>query len=1569
MYPSLPNRFRNAFAVFLGALLLLSVSRAEDIDIFTGLSAGDNGNPNILIVLDNTSNWARQSQQWPGGIQQGQSEVAAIKALISDSSIINDNVNLGLFEFVTSGTANDNGGFVRFHMQSMTDSAKTNFSTVLDTIYSDINGTKEKRNANTEYGNLLYDVYNYLRSRDAYSPNGVEPAPYADDSGYNARYTRFKSPLTSDMGCARTFMIFIGNPNSSGPADDGSANTTTLSTLGGSTTNIPLPLFSTATSPTTTNFYSACTSASSCDPVTLAPTECKSATDKKSVVTYESCSCTGTETTYQDCASGSLRYTLDKTVAASTATVGTTSACTASAPATFPDFTSCTASGNSCAVGAATATSGSCPSGTQRYMVQDSSSSTSSTLGPTAGCYASQPAASSTEFSADCSGSGVSCTAAAAATSGSCAAGSQRYMVQDYVSSSTSTTSSACYLTTSPPTAASLDATCGTSGISCTSPAQAANTNTCPSGTARYMIEGYNISNGKSSGDLGYTYACYSSSASATADTGLGSSGYACSGSCQAKRLKTSSSTSGTLTCPTGAKAYSFTKTSTSTTDKGYTLACYSSSGSASTTGYSCTGTCQINASSISTDALSCPSSTSAYTFQRSTGTTLTDMGYTLACHASSGSAATTGYTCTGNNGCVIDGSQTSTGSLSCPSGYQSYEVSQTTAASSSSLGLTAQCYASTDAATAAAPTEQPVACVGSGVSCAASTSTTSSLSASVCASGKRYQIAGVSNQTTVTPTGNYSTSSNSWNADEWSRFLHNTDVNGSASGNQSVTTYTIDVFNAQQNADTTALLMSMANVGGGKYFAARNQNMILDALKRIVAEIKSVNTAFAAASIPLSTTNRSQNLNQVFIGVFRADPNANPRWFGNLKQYRIGTVNNRLDLVDLYGNSATDSQTGFIFDCATSYFTTDSGNYWENLNFAISPSPVTQCTSRPSASTSTYSDLPDGASVEKGSVAEVMRKGNNPPNTNTTPTWEVNRTLYTRSGGTFVTFNTTNSGLSGDLVNYTSGIDINVSGSHLAEQSYSSLITPLPTSPTRPSIHGDVVHSRPLAVDYGGSTGTVVFYGSNDGFYRAVNGTTGKELWAFLPPEFFGRLNRLMANDPVIKYPNVSVAGAQPKDYFFDGSTGLRQNADNTAVWIFPTQRRGGRMVYGIDVTNPASPSLKWYQGCPTHLTASGNDTGCTSGFEGIGQTWGTPVVVKIKGYSTSNYLVALGGGYDTCEDANTSAPSCSTPKGNKVYFMDANDGSLKKTFDTDRSVVGDVAVVDVDNDGMADYAYVADTGGNIYRISFIDSPTTRNALAAANWSIKKIAFTNPGRGRKFMFAPALFPTRVALGSPVEYVYLAIATGDREHPLSTDYPYTQPVNNHIYVILDQLTAYNATVTAFNLSTSTANYGNSTSTGTCNNASIIPGTTPFTTGTKGWRISMLTGEQAVTPAAILGGRMTVNTNRPITSAQSCNVAQGEGGGYWLNLFNAAGGISDSKACTEDTAPARRSAFVGIGMPTPPVIINIAGKDPIVIGGVPTKPSSGTPTIFNPSEFQLQVPPTRNRKYQFKKVDR
>ena len=1387
--PGLP-----ALLLCAAAGLLPLQSSADDIDIFTGAGGGTGASPKILIILDNTSNWSRQSQQWPGGLAQGQAEARAINTVLGS---ISSDVNLGLMEFVTGGNANDTGGFIRRAIQPMTDANKTAFSTQLTTIYNNINDPDEKRASGTEYGNLMYDAFNYFSGGSSVSPSAVL-ASKADTNGYTANYTRFRSPLSDANSCGRNFVIFIGNPPSNGPTADVAANCTALNTLGGSCTpQLKVPGFTTGTQTTSTNLgYSSQCYASAAACTTSAPTADFSVPCGAGG-SYASCSCSNTLTTtnLDACLSGTQRYSVTGNTITSS---GTT---TAPPVITAPTNTSVTT-----------------------------------------GCYATAAAAVGDK-------GGMSLPPQTVVTTGTA----------PNLTTTTTTYSNDTYV---------IGAVDAAASASCTP-----------------LVGAAVLGSNQISTSSALSTACYTGT-----NTG---------------NTKWNATTDyGTLTCP-----------ATTTTTSG---------NSVTTTTYSCS-----YSGAMSTDGTGCSGSlkhvtvTQTATGSPSTVTTTPRYKYAVTQTVTASAVAVT-----------------TTGAVSTPT----------------LLGNTAQCYASTSGIA-----EFAASCSSYNGGCSFGTPTAS---AGICTSGARYMVTGNNTSFAVTPTGTFVTPSTAANADEWAQFMHkakacDTAVSADCTGliKQSITTYTIDVFNAQQNAESTQLYMSMARAGGGKYFAATNEAAIVDALKKILAEIQSVNTTFASASLPVNATNRTQNANQVFIGMFRPDPDANPRWYGNLKQYQIGKVGGDLDLVDASSPArpATNAQTGFIDDCAASFWTTDSSNYWANI--VVNPDSASNCPSSIAAGT-IYSDLPDGPTVEKGAVAEVLRKGNNP---GSTPTWSAaGRNMLTLSGSALVPFTLGAGGLPDDTVRFTQGIDVNN-----ATGLYNASTNP---NQTRPGIHGDVVHSRPLPINYG-AAGVTVYYGANDGSLRAVDAATGRERWAFVAPVDYGKLQRLKDNSPGVQYNIPATVGNPEKDYFFDGSIGVYQAAAGVSspVWIYPTKRRGGRMVYALDVTDPTSnPTLKWKHGCDAAGT-------CDTGFAQMGQTWSTPNVAFINGYSpdrNTSPVVVIGGGYDNCEDNNVVITTqCSSTTGNAVYFIDAGTGALITSFATARGVAADVNMIDLNNDGLVDYAYAADIGGNIYRIDFVGSPTSLTALPypasidnttdTTKWFMHRVAYTNGvGQGRKFLFGPGLFPTGTS-------AYMAIVSGDREHPLITDYPYTSlPYPNKAYVYKDDLTS-TATTAAVNLDGSDMMNVTDPTTSTCTSSNLLTDTSK-----KGWWMYLNQygqGEQGVTAAVIVGGMVTFSTNRPLSSGLSCNTRLGEARGYFVNLFNGSGsiGTSNNASC----GGSRSVIFAGGGLPPSPVIgvVPIDGQPTAVLIGAPPR-DGGTASPIKPSKITPPINQTRTRTYKYIKGD-
>jgi type IV pilus assembly protein PilY1 len=755
--------------------------------------------------------------------------------------------------------------------------------------------------------------------------------------------------------------------------------------------------------------------------------------------------------------------------------------------------------------------------------------------------------------------------------------------------------------------------------------------------------------------------------------------------------------------------------------------------------------------------------------------------------------------------------------------------------------------------------------------------------------------------------------------ADEWSRYLANKPTSP-------VITYVIDVVPTeagQYSNDYKALLQSMATQGNGKYFNVGSAGApdvgqkIREAFEQIVTEVQAVNSVFASASLPVSVNTQGTYLNQVFIGMFRPDKSAAPRWNGNLKQYKfkasvVGSGYG-LNLVDADEALAINSSTGFITQCARSFWTpTTVDSYW---NYAGSQAKG-QCTA---VADSTWSNTPDGDIVEKGAAGYMLRA--------TAPADRVVKTCGTCSPGTLDNFADGNAAITqaalgaADATERTKIIDW-VRGADIRDEDGDGTTTEM-----RPSVLGDVVHSRPVAVDYGGTTGVVVFYGANDGMLHAVNGNqtgtgAGSELWSFVAPEQYGGLKRIYSNSLPITFPSVGDATAKP--YFFDGPVTAHQ--DGGSVWLYATQRRGGRMVYAFNVSNPSSPQLLWRQGCTTPL---GDDTGCMTGMSGIGQTWSALKVFKAEGYvddGTEAPMLIMGGGYDACEDDEPN--TCTSTKGNKIYVFDAAAGTLLKAFDTDRSVAGDVTVVPDATTGLAKYAYAADTGGNVYRI-------TMGAAAPADWTITKIAALGCATAtcaagtanRKFLFAPEVVVT------PYFHAVL-VGSGDREHPLSTN-TVTAGVANAFFMLKDRPSE------ATWLSDETATCGSGV---LCLSSLLEIGNNASNPeqedldAKKGWYLTLSPSEQVVTSAVVLFGEITFSTHIPANpDPDACTSNLGIARVYNIGYLNA-GAVGGSNS--------RFGQISGGGLPPSPVsgLVTVENPNtgepmtvPFIIGANPDSP--------------------------------
>lgn len=289
-------------------------------------------------------------------------------------------------------------------------------------------------------------------------------------------------------------------------------------------------------------------------------------------------------------------------------------------------------------------------------------------------------------------------------------------------------------------------------------------------------------------------------------------------------------------------------------------------------------------------------------------------------------------------------------------------------------------------------------------------------------------------------------------------------------------------------------------------------------------------------------------------------------------------------------------------------------------------------------------------------------------------------------------------------------------------------------------------------------------------------------------------------------------------------------------------------------------------------------SDTNCSAGFSDIGQTWSSPQVVRASNYNSGNKpLLMFGGGYDPCEDADPKTCTA-TSKGKRVYVLDAETGAVQTSFATDAAVIADVAIAPDLVTGFAQYAYVADLGGNIYRIAILGQ-------APALWTMTKIASLGCGTVgacsgvRKFMFAPDVTQNGTVYS-------LLLGSGDREKPMlyNGGASTTNTVRNYFFRIDDAPTDASA------LSGETARCGSA--------VMCLASLTPILTsanpaqadlaGKKGWYIGLTSAEQVVTSAITIFGNVTFSTHQPNPpDPQSCSNDLGVTRVYNVALNDAA----------------------------------------------------------------------------------
>jgi type IV pilus assembly protein PilY1 len=530
----------------------------------------------------------------------------------------------------------------------------------------------------------------------------------------------------------------------------------------------------------------------------------------------------------------------------------------------------------------------------------------------------------------------------------------------------------------------------------------------------------------------------------------------------------------------------------------------------------------------------------------------------------------------------------------------------------------------------------------------------------------------------------------------------------------QYVTTHTVGF-----SIDTDDL-RNTAERGGGNFYLADDGPSLAKAFLEIVSVIADRDLSFVAPAVSVNAFNRTQNLNDLYLTVFK--PKTRVHWPGNLKKYKL------VDRVitDANGAAAVDPATGFFKITAKSYWTSGAA---------------------------------DGALVALGGAAHALPD-------------PALRNLYTDNSGSDLT--ATNNQVTPSNAGAFSDADFGLTGS-ASEPSVDQIIRWArgedilnedgDDSTTVRYAMGDPLHAKPAAVVYGGTAANpdiVVFNATNDGYLHAINGSTGEELWSFVPKDMLPRFAQLFF-DPESKYKSYGIDGSITSIIKDANDNGIVDGSD--FVYIIFGLRRGGFDYYALNVTNKNSPQLLW-----------------KASYADMGESWSTPVVTRIDintaGTNADDAVVVLGGGYDTVHDTATYPSSTEDSVGNSIHILDlvtgaelwraSNDAASDLTVaGMTRSIPSQVRVIDMSGDGLADRMYAADLGGQLLRFDIKNGQAP--ASLATGGVIAQLGEGDPVQDfdvtRRFFNTPdvSLFQDR---NEKKRFISLSIGSGYRAHPL-----------------------------------------------------------------------------------------------------------------------------------------------------------------------------------------------------------
>ncbi len=437
------------------------------------------------------------------------------------------------------------------------------------------------------------------------------------------------------------------------------------------------------------------------------------------------------------------------------------------------------------------------------------------------------------------------------------------------------------------------------------------------------------------------------------------------------------------------------------------------------------------------------------------------------------------------------------------------------------------------------------------------------------------------------------------------------------------------------------------------------------------------------------------------------------------------------------------------------------------------------------------------------------------------------------------------------------------------------------------------------------GSLGTrVIVVGTNNGQLHGFHTGNMTEAWSFVPPNLLSKLINVAHNTATTAKTHhyfvdgqVTVADAWIKSDAGDATGKVKYDSEWQTLLIFGEGRGGTGYLwsntancdsglsatysktvsgttttypyycgfYALNVTTSTSPAFKWI----LHPTLTQAPY--------LGEPWGKMMIGRVRMGTAEKWVGFIGAG----KGADCKGSSCENP-GRGFLVVDLKDGAVLWSFtgadstSMKYSIPGSPAIVDTDNDGFIDTAYIGDLGGNIWRLKFCTKADgdscgmSSSPGSVAGWSGGLLFDSSSGVIRPIYTIPSV------ARDPYGNLWVYWGTGDKFDPTAAN------SQEKFYGVKDttRSTRYSGTDGFVNLGT----------TGTFDAASAT-----------GWYFNLL-GEKMLADPVVFGGGIYFTTYTDPSGGNLCDQS-GTSKLYAINYLTGGGILGSGRSINLDTGMA------------------------------------------------------------------